>query len=140
MTFTQRSEPSATTGAPAHENFSRVVLKLDAVVTSFNGIAYLALAAWLKTFLGVETAVLYPVGAFLFVFGVGVFVVGTRETLNRNAIAAIAAANFLWAVLSIGVLISGVLSPTGVGAVWIALQALVVAVFAGLQDVGIKRL
>ncbi|MFD3739458.1 hypothetical protein [Streptomyces sp. NPDC058629] len=49
-------------------------------------------------------------------------------------------ANLLWVVLSLVVVISGVLSPTGVGAVWVVLQSLAVGGFAALQYVELKRL
>ncbi|MFD3410846.1 hypothetical protein [Streptomyces cyaneofuscatus] len=117
-----------------------MALKLDAVVTGLNGIAYLALATVLDSFFGVTTAVQYPVGAFLLLYALGVLAIGTRKEINRTGLTAVIVANVLWVVLSLVVLISGLLSPTGIGAVWIVLQSLTVGGFAALQYVGLKRL
>ncbi|MEV7893455.1 hypothetical protein [Streptomyces cyaneofuscatus] len=117
-----------------------MTLKLDAVATGLNGLAYLALATVLDSFFGVTTAVQYPVGAFLLLYALGVLAIGTRKEINRTGLTAVIVANVLWVVLSLVVLISGVLSPTGVGAVWIVLQSLSVGGFAALQYVGLKRL
>ncbi|MFD5208653.1 hypothetical protein ACFWNF_17250 [Streptomyces anulatus] len=126
-----------TTGS---DGFARMALKLDAVATGLNGIAYLALATVLDSFFGVTTAVQYPVGAFLLLYALGVLAIGTRKEIHRTGLTAVIVANLLWVVLSLVVLISGVLSPTGVGAVWVVLQSLTVGGFAALQYVGLKRL
>ncbi|MFC9007746.1 hypothetical protein [Streptomyces microflavus] len=117
-----------------------MALKLDAVATGLNGIAYLAFAPVLDSFIGVTTAVQYPVGAFLLLYALGVLAVGTRKEINRTRLMAVIVANLLWVVVSLVVLISGALSPTGVGAIWIVLQSLTVGGFAALQYVGLKRL
>ncbi len=114
-------------------NTLRLVLKLDAVVTGVNGAAYLALAGPLEDLLGLDASVLRPIGAFLLVFAAVVWFVATRPAMSRGAVLAVAIANVDWAI---GSLVLATLSPddvTTVGTVWIVLQALVVAVFAGLQ-------
>jgi hypothetical protein len=126
--------------ATGSDGFARLALTLDAVVTGLNGIAYLALATVLDSFFGVATAVQYPVGVFLVLYSLGVLAIGTRKEINRTGLTAVIVANLLWVVLSLVVLISGVLSPTGVGGVWTVLQSLVVGGFAALQYVGLKRL
>lgn len=126
--------------ATGSDGFARMALKLDAVATGLNGIAYLALATVLDSLFGVTTAVQYPIGAFLLFYALGVLAIGTRKEINRSGLTAVIATNLLWVVLSLVVLISGVLSPTGVGAVWIVLQSLTVGGFAALQYVGLKRL
>ncbi|MFD0424247.1 hypothetical protein [Streptomyces parvus] len=60
---------------------------------------------------------------------------GRREHTGLTAVA-----NLLWVVLSLAVVVSGALSPTGVGAVWIVLQSLTVGGFAALQYVGLQRM
>ncbi|MFB7586001.1 hypothetical protein [Streptomyces sp. NPDC056169] len=110
------------------------------MVTGLNGIAYLALATVLESFFGVPTAVQYPVGVFLLLYSLGVLALGTRKEINRTGLAAVIVANLLWVVLSLVAVGSGLLSPTGVGAVWTVLQSLVVGGFAALQYVGLKRL
>ena len=111
----------------------RLALKLDAVVTGANGAAYLAAAGPLEDLLGVDAAVLRPIGAFLVLFAAAVWFTSTRVEVSRAAVWAIALANIAWAVGSIGFAAVGISSPTTVGTVWIVLQALVVAGFAALQ-------
>jgi hypothetical protein len=77
---------------------------------------------------------------FLLLYASGVLVAGTRASISRKALGAVIAANLLWAVLSLVTLASGVLTPTGAGAGWIVLQAMVVGLFAALQYVGLKRM
>jgi hypothetical protein len=111
----------------------RLVLKLDAVVTGANGVAYLAAAGPLEDLFGVDAAVQRPIGAFLVLFATGVWLVATRPAISRGAVIAIAGANALWVIASLTFAIAGVSSPTTVGSVWIVLQALVVGGFASLQ-------
>ncbi|QKW49750.1 hypothetical protein [Streptomyces buecherae] len=126
--------------ATVSDGFARLTLKLDAVVTGLNGIAYLGLATALDSFFGVPVGVQYPVGVFLLLYALGVLAIGTRKEISRTALTAVIAANLLWCVLSLVVVASDALSPTGVGALWIVLQSLVVGGFAAAQFVGLKRL
>jgi hypothetical protein len=126
---------TTTTSNPAlsREALLRLVLKLDAVVTGANGVAYLAAAGPLEELLGVDAAVQRPIGAFLMLFAAGVWLVATRPAISRSAVMAIAGANVLWAIASLTFALAGVSSPTAAGTVWIVLQALVVGGFAFLQ-------
>jgi hypothetical protein len=129
------TESTTTTGnpTPPREALLRLVLKLDALVTGANGVAYLAVAGPLEDLFGVDAAVQRPIGAFLVLFAAGVWFVATRPAISRGAVMTIAGANALWAIASVAFAIAGVSSPTTVGTVWIVLQALVVGGFASLQ-------
>lgn len=129
---------SITTLAAAPSALLRLALKLDAVVTGANGAAYLAAAGALDSALGVEAGLLRGAGAFLLVYAGAVWIVATREAIRPPAVKTIVAANAIWAVDSLVVLAAGWLSPTIAGGVWIALQALVVAGFAGLQTYALR--
>jgi hypothetical protein len=118
----------------------RLALKLDAVVTGVNGVAYLALAGPLEDLLGVSPDLLRPLGAFLVVFAIAVGWVATRSAIPRAAVMAIVEANAAWAIGSLVFLALGVSSPTVAGRVWIALQAVVVAGFAALQLSALRAL
>ena len=63
----------------------RLILKLDAVVTGVNGIAYLALAGPLEDLLGVAPELTRPIGAFLVLFAAAVWFVATRPVVRRSA-------------------------------------------------------
>jgi hypothetical protein len=126
---------TTTTGNPTLSRGAllRLVLKLDAVVTGANGVAYLALAGPLEDLFGVDAAVQRPIGAFLVLFAAGVWLVATRPAIPYRAVVAIAAANSLWVLASLAFAIAQVSSPATVGSAWIVLQALVVGGFAVLQ-------
>jgi len=113
----------------------RTALKLDAVVTGANGAAYLVAAGPLEDLLGLEPALLRGIGAFLLLFSAAVWMVASRPHVSSSAALAVIAINVLWAADSIACLASGPSDPTTFGAIWIVMQALVVAGFAGLQAV-----
>lgn len=117
----------------------RTALRLDAVVTGANGLAYLAAAPLLDDLLGLPGALLRGVGAFLLVYAVAVWLVGTGPRVNRAAVEAVVAANVLWAIGSVVAVVTGAGSPTTVGAVWLVLQAAVVAVLAALQITALRH-
>jgi hypothetical protein len=62
-----------------------------------------------------------------------VAVAGTRTTVSSRIVTAIAEANAGWAVGSVAFAVAGASSPSTVGTIWILMQAIVVATFAGLQ-------
>jgi hypothetical protein len=125
---------------PTGAALARVALKADAVVTGANGLAYLALAGPLSDLLGVSAPTLRGIGAFLAVFAVGVWIVGSRERLSRSAVGAVAEANAGWVVASLAVALTGALSPTTAGTVWTVMQAVTVGAFAALQLAGRRAL
>jgi hypothetical protein len=114
----------------------RAALKLDALVTGANAVAYLALAGPLADLLGVPAGALRAIGAFLAVFAAAVWVVGARPEPSPAAVQAIVAANLAWAAGSLVALAADAWSPTTAGAIWIVLQAVTVALFAALQVAG----
>lgn len=130
--MTAESMPARVAALPP-ETLLRLVLKLDAVVTGVNGVAYLAAAEPLEDLLGVSAGLLRPVGAFLLLFAAAVWVVSTRHVVPRVAVLAIATANAVWALGSLVFAAAGASSPSTVGTVWVLLQALVVGGFAALQ-------
>jgi hypothetical protein len=117
----------------------RTVLRLDAVVTGANAVAYLALAGPLGDLFGMPASALRAIGAFLAVFAIAVWLVAARPQISRPAAGTIAVANLAWAAGSVVALVLDAWSPETVGAVWIALQAGVVALFADLQLLGLRR-
>ncbi|WP_278265602.1 hypothetical protein [Nocardia sp. AG03] len=136
MTTAASSRLSALTAGPALLPFS---LRLDAVVTTANGLAYLALAGPLENLLGLDAGLGRAIGVFLTVYGLAVAVIGTRDPINRTATAAVAIGNSGWVVASLAALISGALSLTTVGAVWAVLQSITVGAFAALQYLALRR-
>lgn len=104
----------------------KLALLLDAAVTGVNGLAYVAAAGPLESLLGLPAGPVRAAGAFLLVFAAAVAYLGTRPA--RGAVLAVVAVNVAWVVGSLTVE-----AGTVVGQVWVILQAVVVAGFAGLQ-------
>ena len=117
----------------------RTWLRLDAGVTGANGVAYLVAAGPLGELFGLSPALLRGAGAFLVAFAALVWLTATREELSRTVVAAIIAANAVWALDSLAAAVLGWGSPTVVGAAWMVAQALVVGAFAELQLTGLRR-
>ncbi len=110
------------------------VMTIDAVVSGVNGLAYLVAADLLDSPLGLSAALLRPLGASLVVFAGAVYFVGAHRPIRRNRVRLVIGLNALWVVESLVALAEGWLTPTTVGAVWIVVQALTVALFAVLQQ------
>ncbi|MET9759228.1 hypothetical protein ABZ016_09250 [Streptomyces sp. NPDC006372] len=125
----------ARTSAP--QSTLRRFLALDAVVTGANALAYLALPGPLGRLLGVDSALLLALGAFLAVYAAGVGLLAARPAPPAAGVRAVVEANLAWAVLSLAALALW-LTPSTAGAVWTVLQALTVAGFAALQHTALK--
>lgn len=138
MTTSTAAENAARTHSRP-DGLLRLALRLDAVVTGLNGAAYLGGAALLGDLLGLSPGLLRWVGAFLLGYAAAVWLVGTRVRPSPPAVEAVVVLNGLWAVGSVVVVLTDLLTPTTVGAVWLLLQALVVAGFAALQLVALRR-
>ncbi|MEU8133712.1 hypothetical protein [Streptodolium elevatio] len=120
------------------QGFLRSVLYLDAIVTGANGVAYLALAQVLDSFLGIDAAVLYGIGAFLTLYAIDVALVARKAAISRAAVVVIVLLNAAWAVGSITLAVTDTLTMTTVGTTWAIMQAAVVALFADLQLMGLR--
>ncbi|HYF26518.1 MAG TPA: hypothetical protein VD931_12335 [Baekduia sp.] len=124
---------------PAGTDLLRLALGVDAVVTGANGVAYLALAGPLGDLFHLPAGGLRAAGAFLIVFALGVGALARQAAPPRAAVRVVVLLNALWVVESLVLLAAGWGSPGTVGEVWIALQAVVVGAFAGLQALGLRR-
>jgi hypothetical protein len=125
---------TTTTPAPS---LLRLALRADAVVSGLNGAAYLLLAGPLSDLLGLSAGVLRFAGVFLLVYAAAVWLVADRPA--APAVRVVVTGNLLWSAGSIAVVVADLGTPTTVGAVWLVLQAVVVAGFAVLQIAGLRR-
>ncbi|PWW22058.1 hypothetical protein JD79_01204 [Geodermatophilus normandii] len=132
MTTTATRPRSRTLGLLGRDPL-RTVLRLDAVVTGANGAAYLAAAPLLTGLLGVPSGVLRGLGASLLAYAAGVALVAARPRTSAGATEVVVGANLLWSAASVAAVVSGRFDLTTAGAVWVLLQAAVVAGFAALQ-------
>lgn len=125
--------------AQRSSSFVRRVLVADAVISGATGLLMIATAGMLDALLGVPATLLRYSGAILLPFAAAVGWLARHDTLPKGAVWAVIAANALWAADSIVLLFTGWIAPTVLGYTFIVFQALVVAAFAELQYVGLRR-
>jgi hypothetical protein len=122
-----------------HSSFVRRILVADAAISGATGVLMLAGSGLLEGLLGVPSGLLRYAGASLLPFAVAVAWLARRDNVSRGGVWAVIAANALWALDSIVVLFTGWVAPTMLGYTFIVFQALVVAGFAELQYVGLRK-
>ena len=119
--------------------FLRRALTADAVLTGTTALMLVAAAGMLENLLGLPAAFLRGAGLSLVPFTALLVYLLRRESLPRGAIWFVIACNALWAIDSILLLFTNWVDPTLVGQVFVVFQALVVALFAEVQYVALRR-
>ncbi len=84
-------------------------------------------------------ALLFYAGLSLFPVAVFMTIVALRDPVQPTAAWLIISGNVLWVVASFGLLVSGWVAPNYLGAGFIIVQALVVAVFARLEHTALHH-
>ncbi len=115
----------------------RRFLALDSLVTTGNGLAYVAFSAPLGRLLGVGQGLLLGLGILLVVYGAAVGLLASRRRPPALPVKLVIETNYAWAALSL-VSLAVWFAPTAAGAVWIPAQGLVVAGFALLQQLALR--
>ena len=126
----ERSRPSS---------FLRLVLLADAAASGATGLLVLIGGGLLAGLLGVPATLLREAGLILLPYVAFVAYIGTRESLARPAIWAIIICNALWAGGSVLLVMGQWIAPTALGYAFVIGQALIVALLAGLQYIGLQR-
>ena len=135
MNSTTADTTTATTGPVS----LKTALLLDATVTGANGLAYLAGATVLDSLLGPSPTHFVAIGAFLAVCAAILAITGTRRPIPRGWATFAAEVNVVWAIGSVAVVALGWFDLTTTGQVWTILQAGIVAAFAALQLMALRR-
>jgi hypothetical protein len=119
--------------------FLRRVLMIDAAISGATGLMLVFGASLLEGLLGLSAGLIFGAGLSLVPFAVLVAWLATREILPRAGVWAVVVCNVLWAADSILLLVSGYVTPTLLGYAFVTAQALVVAILAELEYVGLRR-
>jgi hypothetical protein len=120
--------------------FLRRTLWLDAAVSGATGSLMWLGAELLESWLALPAPLFRVAGLSLLPFCALLIVMATRPVVSRAAVVAVIAANALWVVASIALLVSGEVAPTLLGYVFVIAQAVAVLGFAELQWVGLRRI
>lgn len=137
MTTLNPTLRTAATVAPSP--LLRRALALDAVASGACGLLLAAGAGPLAGLLGLPPGLMRGAGLALLPLAALVGWLGTRATVPRAAVWAVVAVNALWVVESVVLLLSGWVSPTGLGTAFVVAQAALVALFAELEVLGLRR-
>lgn len=119
--------------------FLRRVLVADALASGGSGLLMTLGASHLDGLLGLPATLLFLAGVVLIPYAGVVGMLAARPAVSRAAIWAIVACNAFWAIDSLALLVTGWVSPSGLGYAYVIAQALVVALFAELQYMGLRR-
>jgi hypothetical protein len=117
----------------------RLALQADAVVTGAFGVLLLGAGPLLAGLLGTPPALLLVLGPFLIAYAAGIWITGTRRHINRSAAWSAVGLNALWVVGSVLAVTAGWFSLTVLGTAFVLAQAAMVALFADLQCLGLRR-
>jgi hypothetical protein len=124
----------------AQSAFLRKALLADAVLTGFTGIMAVLGSGMMANLLGLRPALLLWSGAVLVPFAALVAYLATRERMLRPWVIVVIASNVLWVAGSFLLLLFGWIDPNSLGKTFIIGQALIVAVLAELEFMGLRRL
>lgn len=119
--------------------FLRRALIADACLTGVTMLLMIGAAGVLAPLLGLDPAFLRATGLILLPFTAFLVLLLRRDRLAPATVWIVIAANALWAIDSIVLLFTGWVDPTLFGQAFIASQAVVVAIFAEAQYVGLRR-
>jgi hypothetical protein len=119
--------------------FLRQALLSDAVTSAACALFMLVGSGLLEGMLGLPAVLLRAAGLVLIPYALLCGCLGLRETLHRRVVLAVVAGNVLWAAGSLLLLAGGWVSPTAAGYAFVIAQAVVVAMYAELQWIGLRR-
>jgi hypothetical protein len=118
----------------------RFGIQIDAAVSGAAGLGMLIGAAQLEGLLGIPAQYLWPFGLLFILYAAGLAYGSNRPSINRRFAWTVIILNAIWVVDSLILLASGILPLTGAGWWTILVQALIVADFAIVQYVGLRRM
>lgn len=119
--------------------FLRNTLLLDGLVSGAAGVAMLGGAGLIAPLTVLPPALLAWSGGLLLPWCAALVALSRRSTLPRLWLIDVIAINALWVAASFGLLVSGMIAPNWLGVGFVAMQAMMVVLFAELQVVALRR-
>lgn len=119
--------------------FLRRALLADA---TFSGVAALGLsfgAGEFAALFSLPEALLHESGLFLIAYTALVAWLGSRTAAPRALVIVVVIGNAAWTIASIGLLLSGAVTPNLAGEAVVVAQAIATGMFAELQYVGLRK-
>jgi hypothetical protein len=122
-----------------NSTFLRRVLFADAATSFAAGLAMIFGSSLLGQLLGLPVTLLHYAGMSLLPFTAFLVFLASRENFSPAVIWMVIVLNMLWTVDSFLLLLTGWVTPTGMGYIFVIAQALGVAVFALLEYFGLRK-
>jgi hypothetical protein len=119
--------------------FLRGVLFADVATCTVTGLLSIVFSKTLGAFLELPAELLFYAGLSLVPFAAFLIFTATRKRTASIFVWAIILLNALWTLDSFLILLAGWVAPNAFGYAFVVLQAVGVAVLAGLEFVGFKR-
>jgi len=123
----------------AMSSFLRRALLADALVSAAAGVLMSFGADALAPLLGLPAGLLLGAGVVLFPWTAALLWMTRQTAVRTAAVWAVIVLNVAWAAESVWVALGGVVQPSVLGQVFIAVQALAVVAFAELEFIGMRR-
>jgi hypothetical protein len=120
-------------------HFLETVLRLDALTCFGSGVASIALGPMLSGTLGLSPGLLSGSGIALLAVGAFILFAAAKTPGLRWPVWAVVLGNAGWVLASVLLLVSGVEQPTSFGTAYVIAQAVVVAILAELEYVGLRK-
>lgn len=120
-------------------SFLRRALLADAVASGAAGLVMALGADVLAEWLRVPAGLLFYAGLSLVPFAALVAYVATRERIAPAAVWAVIACNAVWAADCVLLLAAGWVEPAALGQAFLVAQALLVATFAEMEYLGLRK-
>lgn len=124
----------------ASPHFLRRVLWLDAASGVATGLLHVAFAEALAPMLGLPVKLLLWSGCALAAFVLFIVWIAMQRTISAGPVRLLIAANAAWVLGCVGLLVSGAVTPTLLGEVFLIVQAVAVGVLAELEWIGVRKI
>lgn len=115
----------------------RRLLVADALISGVAGLAMIVAAGAVEPLLNIPAALMRAAGVALLPFA-GMVLYFSRH-VTRSRVWMVVSLNLGWVAASVLALLEGFIEPTALGTAFVLFQAVVVAVLAELQFMGLRR-
>lgn len=119
--------------------FLRRALLADAIFSGVGAAGFTLGAGVFGSLLNLPETLLRETGLFLIAYAIFVGWLGTRASMPKALVLIVVAGNAAWTIASIGLLLSGMVSPNLFGEIVVVAQAIATGVFAELQYIGLRK-
>jgi hypothetical protein len=119
--------------------FLRRVLIVDAATSAACGLLLLIDTQLFADLFGLPAALLRETGIIFLPFAALVAVLATRETISLTGVWIVIAGNIAFVLASISLLMGAFVSPTLLGKAFVIAQAVIVAIIAEAEYLGLRK-